>query len=405
MKFLIFATLLLVFSCAGQEARRSPAPDSEAENAMEETGADLDANGPGTHLNLPSPIGLSFVPDDFPSFEIPQGVGAITRDRRDLSFTLTENERNALSESYRNAYIDNICRGLPLAGVLGGDLVHGWPDDDPSGWVQNWRNSAPAANSWGIPELVLAIRGLTAREGTGGNRVFAVEGKVLDFYGRSAGINGANGGMGYGSPRSYEFIYDRKTAQRFDLGLIAVDREGKASFYPEDPPSLGDRPPPDTGVFRTYPNAAGRSGNTGLSAEDLRFAFISTRKIALDQGIKTMLPDGPGQYLDFEDASRNLYGFFVQSFNDRTVLLVLPDSSILPPFPRIIGSPFLEALLSPLEAPLTAADDLFRALIQGFALYGIPLSDPVLLKGSDNEPWQITQRFSRGWLTGILPGN
>ena len=111
------------------------------------------------------------------------------------------------------------------------------------------------------------------------------KGKLLNQYGKSAGINGANGNVGYGAPRGYEFLYQGKLAQRFGLGLITVDQEGNSAFFPEEPPSLGVEAPSDIGVFLNAP----------AFREDIRAAFATAWEMALDRGIETMTPDGPGQ--------------------------------------------------------------------------------------------------------------
>ena len=363
------------------------------------------------------PPGMTFIPAEFPSLVLPPGVGIITTSGLDRAAALSETERTALSDSFRAAYISSRFRQAPLAGVLGGDFVHGWPPVNPYAWVQNWHSSAPQANSWGLPSLVLAIRGFREGreiEGRETGRVFIVQGKLLHQYGISGGINGANGIVGYGSPRGYEFLHEGKLAQRFDFGLITVDREGKGSFSPETPPSLGLVPPPDLGVFVGSP----------FSPHDVRPAFITAWQMALDRGIETMTPDGPGQFIAFFDSSwdfpggQTLRGFYVQTFNERTILLVLPSSPMLPPYPRFIASPFLEALLSaprhslpgaedltPLDINFSGEDGFFRALARGLAMYGIPLTDPMPLAengaafwGESPASWMEAQRFSRGWL-------
>ena len=437
---MLILTLFFWFSCAGSPAGSptgSPAGASRPESseaAAPESTAETSVGPEAGNDYIPPPDTalfpeMAFVPAGFPSLETPPGVGVITADKRDKAGTLNEREKADLSESYRSAYIDGLFRTFPLAGVLGGDMVHGWPDKNPSGWVQNWRTSAPQANSWGIPALVLAIRGLRAERETAANpesrfpsggRVFIVRGKLLDHYGKSAGIKGANGDMGYGSPRGYEFLYEGKLAQRFDLGLITVDREGKGVFLPEDPPSLENTPPSDLGVFADAP-ASGR---------DVRSAYITAWMMALDRGIEPMESDGPGQYLSFTEGSwdfpgtESLKGLYIQSFDRRTILLVLPDSSPLPPYPRFIASPFLDVLLSttkhslaggedlkPLDIKFSGGDEFSRALMKGLALYGIPLTDPVPVteaaksgpdngeEGAQESQWEI-QRFSRGWISG-----
>ena len=415
-------TIFLWFSCAGSPAG---VPDAEFPPAESSQAAAPD-NTSGTETWTPAEYDpllfreMAFLPALFPSLEVPPGVGQITGDRRDRAASLSGKEKDALSESYRTAYIDGLFRGFPLSGVLGGDLVHGWPDNNPSGWVQNWSTSAPQINSWGLPPLVLAIRGLRAEREMPGGRVFVVQGRILDQYGRSAGINRANGDMGYGSPRGYEFLSEGKVAQRFDLGLITVDSEGKGAFIPGEPPSLEFDPPSDLGLF------------AGASSEDIRAAFITAWKMALDRGIESMTSDGPGQYLSFTASSwdfpggETLEGLFIQSFNRRTILLVLANSPLLPPYPRFISSPFLEVLLSasrhsvpggenlkPLDIKFSGGDGFARSLMRGLALYGIPLTDPVpVIEAARAESGSETgeegeaaihrelQRFSRGWLSG-----
>jgi len=386
---LLIPALFLWFSCAGSPAEffLDTAPDDSGESSDWFPLWD----------EYPPPPGMTFIPAEFPSLDIPPGVGAITAG--DRTVTLNEGERDVLSRSFRSAYINNLFREAPLTGVLGGDFVHGWPAANPSAWVQNWRSSSQEANSWGIPALILAVRGFQDKRETG--RVFIVQGKLLDHYGKSGGINGANGVMGYGAPRGYEFLHEGKLAQRFDFGLITVDQEGHGTFFPESPPSLGLDVPPDIGVF------AG-------ALRDLRPAFITAWKMALDRGIGTMIPDGPGRRLSFLESSRDfpggetLRGLYVQTFNEQSILLVLPCSPVLPPYPRFIASPFLEALLSasrlpggenlvPSDSNVSGEDAFFRALLRGLALYGIPLTDPMPVPG-EVAPWREAQRFSRGWL-------
>ena len=352
------------------------------------------------------PPEMIFIPAEFPSFVLPPGLGMITTSGLDRAAALSETGRAELSDSFRAAYISSRFRQAPLAGVLGGDFVHNWPSVNPSAWVQNWHSSAPQANSWGLPSLVLAVRGFGNAQEANAGRVFIIQGKLLNQYGISGGINSANGIVGYGSPRGYEFLHDGKLAQRFDFGLITVNQEGKGAFFPEPPPSLEFSPPPELGVFVDAPS----------SPRNVRADFIKAWKMALDRGIKTMIPDGPGQYLAFVDSTwdfpdgQALTGLYVQTFNDRTILLVLPASPLLPPYPRFIASPILESLLSAPRHVLSGAEDLthqditidgadgfFRALVRGLALYGIPLTDPMPLPGEEGS-WREAQRFSRGWL-------
>jgi hypothetical protein len=184
------------------------------------------------------------LPALFPVFEAAPGAGIFTQDPRDPALKLDAEERERISLSFRRAYAEALSRGLPLEGVLGGDRVHAWPADSPLAWVQNWKSAESYPNSWGLPGLVLAIRGIEAKE------VFIVRGPILDAYGKSGGIGGANGVAGYGPPLSDEFPYDgendspdaaRGIAQCFGKGLIKVDASGQAAFIPREPPASGER--------------------------------------------------------------------------------------------------------------------------------------------------------------------
>jgi hypothetical protein len=258
-------------------------------------------------------------------------------------------------------------------------------------------------NSWGLPSLVLAVRGLDA-EPKIQERVFIVSGKLLDHYGKSGGINGANGNAGYGSPRGYEFLHEGKLAQRFDFGLITIDAEGKGAFSPENPPSLEFDPALESAVHNSG------IGTARVFPENVAAAFLTARKMALDRGI-TMAPDSPGQYLSFSGArwdfpgGETVRGLYFQSFNSGGIVLVLPDSRLLPPYPRIIAPPFIDALLAPsktlsggeslkaLDIQFSGGDDFSHRIMKGLALYGIPLTDPVFIN-----PGEERQRFSRGWI-------
>jgi len=402
---LLSCVLLFMFSCAISQNRQSDSgiqdgiPKSEGPEEISEVSILHESPGINT-----VPSDLVFLPGSFPSLEIATGVGFITRDAKDRAFSLDAMEKAALTAVYRRAYVDYLLRDAPLSGVLGGDLVHSWPVDVPAGWAQNWRSSAPEANSWGLSELIPAIKG------NENDRVFIVQGRILDYYGRSAGVNRANGNTGYGSPRGYEFFYDGNIMQRFDLGLISVDMAGNGSFYREDPPSLEYTASGDTGVF---PPASAR--------EDIRAAFIDACNMAIDRGYKRMEADGPGQYLGFSGAAWDfpggdtVKGMYIQAFNNKSILLVLPDSSLLPAYPRLIASPFIEVLLHPADFRLlggeslralsvnySGGDETARSLMLGLCLYGLPLTDPVAVKGGEGAayPWQLAQRFSRGWLVG-----
>jgi hypothetical protein len=384
--FLVLSLALFWVSCAGKppvEIRQIPEGPPLPEAVLREEPEPVTPEGaenfplPPEHEG-PESEGLVFIPADPPPLVPAPGVGIISR-----GASLNGEARAVLQDTFRAAYLDGLLKGLPLAGVLGGDEVHGWPDANPSGWVQNWRGARPVPNSWGIPSLILAIQGVeSAREM---NRVFIVDGEILDYYGTSAGLNGANGDIGYGSPRGEIFLYNKGIAQRFDFGLIVIDEQGQGSFLPEEPPSLNQEPPPELGIFPEAPDGK------------IREAFLAAWKMALDRTIE-MVPDGPGQYLSGfsrnpdSPAAGNLEGLYIQTFNRRGALLILPEAPGLPRHVRFLGPPFLDAFVSP------EGNDFTQRIMRGIALYGFPLTDPLPYRADKDSAWQEAQRFSRGWL-------
>ncbi|MDR2144309.1 MAG: hypothetical protein LBP29_08070, partial [Treponema sp.] len=163
------------------------------------------------------PQGFRFQPAPFPVLDIPPDVGT-------LSEYPFEDSGDSVALAFREAYVEALLRGLPLEGVLGGDRVHFWPNDNSPGRIQNWISSAEEANSWGFPGLVLAI-------GSAGNsgeayRVYTVSGRILDRYGRSPGPNMENGAVGYGYPAGEVFFRDGAAVQYFSKGSIVADETG-----------------------------------------------------------------------------------------------------------------------------------------------------------------------------------
>ena len=339
------------------------------------------------------------------------GVGNLA-DHQEHVLLLSNNERQILSRAFESAYIDALIRNMSLIGILGGDQVHRWPEENPISWVQNWETQNPEPNSWGLDSMILAIHNQEISERSGQQRVFTVHGQILDFYGMGFGIGGANGNTGYGAPRGEEFFYNNSIAQRFDLGLILIDENGQGSFIPETPPSEELIIPDNIGVF------SARIGN-----EDIQNAFLSAWKLGVDRGIESLIPDGTGQYINitgnshllgFSAGDQNIDGLYLQTFNNRSKVLLLVDSPGLPPHARFLDSPFLDILLAtdrynldsgttlrPQNIRFTGGDNFARLLMRGFAIFGVPLSDPVPQKITDNmlnEVWINTQRFSLGWL-------
>lgn len=244
---LFFLLISLLSACAG-----TPAKTADDQGPADPVGPDsgqspaLPDEVPPAEPDLSASLWVS---------KIAPGVGVFTRDAKDSAAALEAGERDRISASFREAYAAGLNQGIPLEGVLGGDQVHGWPSDAPLAWVQNWKSAEAYPNSWGLPSLVLAIRGFA------GGEVFLVRGAILDVYGKSNGLDGANGVSGYGAPLSGEFTYRVTTApsytdgvaegiaegyaQRFERGIIAVNAEGRASFIPNERP-VSDEPSPPT---------------------------------------------------------------------------------------------------------------------------------------------------------------
>ncbi|MDL2229238.1 hypothetical protein LJC14_03200 [Treponema sp. OttesenSCG-928-L16] len=348
-----------------------------------------------------------FLRESLPQAAVPPGIGVITGESGDSASALGAAEKAKIAASFREAYMEALFRGLPLKGVLGGDFVHDWPPRFPLTRVQNWRSAEPRPNSWGVPELVLAV--WSPAHGT----VFAVEGALLDAYGRSAGINGANGAAGYGSPRGNSFMIGEDRAQRFDLGLIRVDARGRMSFISEDAPSAALEPSSMTGAFP----------DGGSEESRIREAFVSAWKMGIDRDIPPMNPDGPVRSVHFDEEPYiiqdggllfRIETLYYQWFGSGQAVYVLADfgdtASDLPFRARVITGSFLSALLlypSPVllgseslgedfsYRKLGARDGHSRALLRGIAYYGFPLSDPFLRDDMS------AMRFSKGWM--IIP--
>ena len=400
---------------------QTPVPDREPAEQAEETADEPVFFEPQKEpkpeifrLEFPDFI---FKPDPVISLTVPPGTGNVTRENREQAMFLTNNEITILSQCFRDAYIDGLLRNQSLAGVLGGDQVHAWPRTNPLSWVQNWATSEPKPNSWGLPSLILAIRDREITRENEQCRVFTVQGDILDFYGTGSGINGANGSAGFGSPCTQEFFFRNYMAQRFDYGLIFIDENGRGTFLEEPVPS-----DEFTGYFGEF--------ISGEPADyEAQKAMITAWRMAMNSGMaggQILVPDGSMQYISF--FGNDLWqlipgvrarGFYIITFNQKTAALVLPDTSSSPitaglPFhARFLGSKFLELLCTglPLDGteeplPLNLAvyeDDFIVSLMEGFAVYGLPLTDPVyrILENDSADGFtRITeQRFSRGWIS------
>jgi hypothetical protein len=315
------------------------------------------------------PAGLEFLGGEFSLPVAAPGVGSITREGRDPLASLGEDEKRAVTESFRVAYIEGLLRGLPLEGTLGGDLVHSWPPEEALCLAQNWRIREGAPNSWGIPALVLAVRG------AGKDEAHILRGGVLDQYGKSGGRGRANGVAGYGAPLGEEFLYGDGIAQWFEHGLIRVDASGRSFFEETEPPAvfLGG-----TGGY------AGEEG--GVEAY-----FQQARRRGAYSNLPVLGADEPVRRLEIP-AAESLPGgtLYFQTCNKGGVLLLLPRFPGLPFRPRIVAGAFLDAFLSDASEP-----SLEGRLLRGIGNYGLPLTDPY----PDPGIYRETQRFTRGRMT------
>ncbi|GHV47095.1 hypothetical protein AGMMS49546_36320 [Spirochaetia bacterium] len=441
----LFFLVLSFFSCTGTASPKNsppagtPAADDPV-NTWNFTGSSY--GFPGGLRFIPAPLSDSEEAGK-PSPGPYAGVGTITREQRDLGAGLSPADKASLSAAFRDAYMEGLLRGLPLDGVLGGDHVHGWPIESPATWVQNWRSSEQYPNSWGIPSLILAIRGLS------GGRVFIIHGAILDAYGKSSGLGGANGAAGYGAPRGEEYRRGDGIAQRFDFGLLVIDGSGKVIFLQEEAPSTKEPIPGGVGLLSSA--SAGISG-----ADEAGSAFRSAWMSAVDRNFPALPNDGPVYHLDFSAfpwtltggsmGNLVLKGLYYQTFGEGKALFLLGESPAEPapesPGPRtarVLTGPFLDALMTavppnggqvnqfqsandptgrmtahdrllpgaealaadPLPAGFTPEENaaFARALLGGIARYGFPLSDAVPQKTDSGQAWTEAQRFTRGWMT------
>jgi hypothetical protein len=354
------ALVFLLAGCAEMRAKQDfPQPDAETAEELIPLLRDY-----------AFPADMEFQPVGFPLSAAAPGVGSITREPEDPLASLGEDGKRAVAESFRNAYREALLRGLPLTGTLGGDLVHSWPPDAPLALAQNWRSRETAPTSWGIPSLVLAIRGM------GRGDAHIVRGGILDQYGKSGGRDRANGVAGYGAPLGEEFLYRDGVAQWFDHGLIRADAAGRGFFEPGEPPAL----PPDA--------AGDYAGDNGAIGEHFRRA----RRRGIYANLPDLRADAPARRLDTpEDRSSPARTLYFQTFNQGSVLLLLTQAPDIPLQTRIVAGAFLEAFLSDAsEAGFTGR------LLRGVARYGLPLTDAY--PEPDGGPRREAQRFTRGTL-------
>jgi hypothetical protein len=348
------------------------------------------------NLNIERAVdGIFFIPQNVSALSVPDDAGVISE--KDLIGV----DGEKLRYLFRSAYNMALMRDIPLAGVLGIDRVHRWPEGSNLTWAQNWRSSSAYFNSWGISGLVLAMLN------SGGDRVFTVRGDILDFYGKTQGVGGANGILGYGAPLGDDFFLKLSDyalpvhAQRFDKGLIYVNSMGKASFIAGEAPSLLIENDETAGFYLV--------GEAGLQ-QYIKIAFSRAYKSLIDRYERYIKADGAVRYLNFTggpwlvELAEGLFtvtGFYIQYYDDGNIAIVLPVFDLAPPFPPeaiIIDPPFSEVLLGGIRLPSSAELAVYPVeedagnLLKSFALYGIPLTDSFV----SIETMTVSQRFSKG---------
>ena len=410
-------------------------------------GNDPLASGSSTHSRqgelftaYAPPPGMAFTPQAAPDLRIAPGVGLITAEAQDEAARLGNAEKLAITEEFQRAYLEELLRGQELTGVLGGDLVHGWPEaGNPLCYVQNWRTLQGRVNSWGHPTLVLSILP------KGKARVYTVSGPILDQYGKSPRVGLPNGAAGYGAPRGPSFYFDGSVAQWFEYGLMVQSPEGRCLFIPEGesaqipwktpaalPQAGGEEPeepstPAAPALLAQFPQgeppaAVGMMAqgatipdNPATIREAFQAAWLEAAQSDVGQ-IQQRNPDGPVAYFDLQehqwplDDRASIRGLYIQRFEAGTAFIILVSSNALPGTARLVGYPFLDCIMNAQRERAPGAesleledywipwvDDHTTTLLSGLALYGVPLTSPLpqVLDGKI----ALFQRFSKGWIS------
>lgn len=354
-----------------------------------------------------APDGMYWHDEALPEiFAMPDAVGLISS-----GAILNAEQRIALQKLFRSCYFDALVNGLPVKSVLGLDTPHPWPSKNPLTWVQNWQSADYYPNSWGIPNLVLAV--LSNAE----DEVLTVHGPFLDFYGLSRGKDAANGAAGYGTPCSDVYYYKDpaspflKSAQRFEYGVFILEDQNKITFVKEDPPSLKYSPDANVGIFENE--------NPPLPVKKY---FVKAWKNFVNKYGKPIVSDGNVQYIDLSNENwmpflnSKLRGLYVQFFEAgayAAVLGVYENDAVNEYAMRchILQIQFLETLirnarisgaetLRPWTMP-HIADKRTEYLMRGLCLYGIPMTD-IMSASSGTE---LVMRFSKGKMFYRFLGN
>jgi hypothetical protein len=325
------------------------------------------------------------------------------------SFSENPGDTRNLGNAFRDAYADALIRGLPLRGVLGSDRVHPWPGRNPESWSQNWAGEGREPNSWGIPELFLAL-GVYRPENplVPDTVVYTVYGRILDLYGRSAGYSRANGAAGYGAPLGEIFLENGEVIQRFSRGRIVLDG-GDGRFIPRDDPFMARL------RDLTIEEIDGEFSGPGIPPEAV-WAFARAWAFAFSEGGPES--DGPLLWVPFsrpwilqsEGNPVSALGFYLKTYNQGRYVFTAAAAKELPLRAFLISGPVLAVLLDGKRIPgteglrplgrISGGNDFTRSLAAGFAFYGLPLSGvlPWPPGGTGEGPWEEAQRFSKGWI-------
>ncbi|MDR0403504.1 MAG: hypothetical protein LBH35_07965, partial [Treponema sp.] len=235
-------------------------------------------------------------------------------------------------------------------------------------------------------------------------RVYTVSGRILDRYGRNPGPNIGNGVEGYGYPTGEVFFRDGSAVQRFSGGVIVVNKT-ETVFVPSG---------------TEEPAAAGNPGNADFSglAPEIAGAFSAAAGEALGEE-SAKRSDGPVVSVVFSDPwiigpDIPVSGLYIQSYDAGESLFVFVDAPALPKRARFLTGSFLTILLrsenrisgaenESYTIPVSGAETSYiKVLLDGFSLYGVPLSDRLPLATEPDEQgtamFQEAQRFSKGWI-------
>ena len=359
----------------GGEERPVPVPEAEtvpAEGTVAEREPEVRVL-PRTYRFIPrDPSATPPVPSP-----VHPGVGNVSSDASDPVAALSKPEKSQLTLQFRLAFKAAVLRGVPLAGALGGDRIHYWSPGkgarSAGAFSQNLRNPEGRPNSWGLKELVLALRTFAGR------RVFIVDGPLLDAYGRGEGLGGANGIAGYGAPVGEQYRNDSSVSQRFEYGLLSVGDDGKRSFLVEDAPGALA----ETAGLSALVGRSEASGSTGFPAE-AGTEFLASWLAAVNSGLPAAVPDAPVFLV--EQKAEIAVSAWVQVYGQGAWALVYPlDVKARLSRAILLAPPFLEAFLGA------------ASWNDAFAEYGIPLGDP-FFRGT-----VLVQQFTGGIFESLKP--